>query len=194
MGAPPAAADKSNAACEYIVESIAGLNKLKTAVCENAGDAAPVKVEKEKGGPADATAAAAAAAERKDALGGFLTAIQGSNTDTDGLAALAVNVVGDTVKLSGGDAKVVDVPPSVTTKEGLMKLITDNAATLGVTIADDALKGGRRGKRSARRSFRSSKGGRRSRKGKKGGRRSRGCKCSKSCKCRKCRGRTNKRR
>jgi hypothetical protein len=177
---------KSAAACKYIKDAIKGLSELDTAVCSDAVDAAPVKGEKEEGGPASA------ATERKKVLEAFLTEIQTANKDTAGLVALAVNVVGDTVKLSNGDAKV-DVPAEVATKIDLMKFITDNAATLGVAIAD-ALKGGRRGKRSARRSFRSSKGGRRSRKGKKGGRRSRGCKCSKSCKCRKCRGRTNKRR
>ena len=174
---PSASGDKSKAACDYIEESLAGLNKLKTAVCTDAGSPGPV-VEP----AADAT-------KLKATLDPLLETIKSKNKSTAGIPALALNVDGDTLKLSGGDdapAEVV-VPVKVTTKEGLIEFITTNAENLGVVIGP-GLEGGRRGKRSARRGHgrKSSKGGRRSFKG---GRRSRARKGNKG---RKSRGRTIK--
>ena len=180
-GAPPPAADKSKAACDYMNESLAGLTKLKTAVCAGAGAGAGTPVTP----PVD-PAAAAAAQGLKDLLEPELTNIQKMNTSNKILQDLKFTVVGISVELSDPNtpANKIIVTDKVNTRDDLLAFITTNAAALGVDVAV-ALNGGRRGKRSARRGRRSSKGhkGGRSRKG---GRRSRGCKGRKS------RGRSNK--
>jgi hypothetical protein len=188
--------DKMTAACKYIGDSLDGLQKLKKAVCDKDGDSVkekePVGPEKKPVGPEKEPVKdpAAAAAERKAAVEGFLDNIKKNNparnTELGPLSVVQDDAAPYAIMIKGGK---VDVPVADTDTEAEVKQNIEDM------LAGDALTGGgRRGKRSARRSFRSSKGGRRSRKGKKGGRRSRGCKCSKSCKCRKCRGRTNKRR
>ena len=180
--APPAAADKSAAACKYMDDLTDLTNKFKTAVSCPAGAGAGTPVTP----PVDPAAAAAAAQGLKDLLEPELTNIQKMNTSNKILQDLKFTVVGISVELSDPNtpANKIIVTDKVNTRDDLLAFITTNAAALGVDVAV-ALNGGRRGKRSARRGRRSSKGhkGGRSRKG---GRRSRGCKGRKS------RGRSNK--
>ena len=180
--APPAAADKSAAACKYMDDLTDLTNKFKTAVSCPAGAGAGTPVTP----PVDPAAAAAAAQGLKDLLEPELTNIQSINAVNKNLQDLIFIVVGNDVELSNKNSptKKIIVTDNVNTRDDLLAFITANAGTLGVDVAI-ALNGGRRGKRSARRGrgHKSSKGGRRSFKG---GRRSRGCKGRKS------RGRSNK--
>ena len=181
--APPAAADKSAAACKYMDDLTDLTNKFKTAVSCPAGAGAGTPVTP----PVDPAAAAAAAQGLKDLLEPELTNIQSINAVNKNLQDLIFIVVGNDVELSNKNSptKKIIVTDNVNTRDDLLAFITANAGTLGVDVAI-ALNGGRRGKRSARRGRRSFKSGRRSRRSRKGGRRSRGCKGRKS------RGRSNK--
>jgi hypothetical protein len=191
--AEPAADSKDpklKAACKYIDQSLAGLQTLQGEVCnKKAGDAAPVKEEKEEVGPA-----ADAKPMTQESILSWLRDKQEKNEFLKD-AKVAVNDADGSFTIAHATEASKIYTGAVTTNLDNDK---DNIAAAldpkSTTETPTKMLGGRRRKRSARRSFRSSKGGRRSRKGKKGGRRSRGCKCSKSCKCRKCRGRTNKRR
>lgn len=175
--APPAAVDKSKAACEYMEDLNKLTTKFKTAVgCDT--------------GAVDTPPPPLPTPEKKLAKADIEAWLANKVTKNNFLKDASVTESGE----GSFDIKAGDKTFTLAVSAGT---IDDQANNIAAALGPDgttAMAGGRRGKRSARRSFRSSKGGRRSRKGKKGGRRSRGCKCSKSCKCRKCRGRTNKRR
>lgn len=164
--APPAAADKSKAACDYIVESLTGLTNLKAAVCAGAG---PILAVDPK------IASDALLKKIQDMLEKIKTDNKGhpeTNTidafkaDQDALHPFEVSI-----KSVAGSNAMSDSTTLDDIKGIILAELTDKKTPLN---------GGRRGKRSARRSRRNSKGGRRSRKG------------GKSHKGRKSRGRSNK--
>ena len=169
------AADKTAAACTYITETIDGLKKLNTAVCNESSDSGEAKPPVPEPPKPDAAAEAAA---RKVKVEGFLEKIKTSNpTRSDELTPLTVDPGASpdyAIFIKGGKT---DVPVINTDAEADIK------KNIGDMLQGEALTGGgRRGKRSARKGRKSSKGGRRSRKGKgkrkgkksrRGGRRSR---------------------
>ena len=93
--APPAAADKSAAACKYMDDLTDLTNKFKTAVSCPAGAGAGTPVTP----PVDPAAAAAAAQGLKDLLEPELTNIQKMNTSNKILQDLKFTVVGISVEL-----------------------------------------------------------------------------------------------
>ena len=172
---PPPTPPKSKAACDYIDESLTGLNKLKTAVCTDAG-AGPI------GPPLPVTTPLT-----KVDIENWLKT-KAAITGNEFLAGATVAKDTEPTKLdefiiTAKDGKTFNIQQNL----GLDATEDEIAAALS-GIPTQKMAGGRRGKRSARRS-KSRKGGRRSRRSFKGGRRSRGCKGSKG---RRSRGRTIK--
>ena len=171
MGAPAAVDPKSKAACDYIDESLTGLTQLKTAVC-NKSDLGATTSSFSSSSSSKPDAAAAAAAKRKVEVEGFLTNIKTNNsarkTELEPLRVDQGAAPDYAIFIKGGKT---EVPVIITDNEAEIKKNIE-----GMIEGDPLTGGGRRGKRSARRS-KSRKGGRRSRKG---GKKSRGCKGRKS--------------
>jgi hypothetical protein len=167
---------KSAAACKYIKEAITGLTTLDTAVCTGAG-AAPIPTPPVP--PATLTKKGIEDwLKAKDVFVGNEYLQDVTVSDVDAVGAFTITNNADTTKVFKGAASMV------------LDDEKDNIAVAlsGTPAKKMVLKGGRRGKRSARRnrgrksskSSRSSKGGRGNR-SRRGGKKSR-------------RGRTNKRR
>ena len=151
------AEDRSAAACKYIDEAIKGLTTLNTAVCDGAGPIGPA-VDPKK----------AESDVKFEKLNSLVKAIMGKNTSID-LKHVKVtqgSAPDYLVTIEGGSSPIQFVG-----KETEDEIRANINTAFSLTLSG----GGRRGKRSARRS-KSFKGGRRSRKG---GRKSRGCKGNK---------------
>jgi hypothetical protein len=175
MASPAAPDPKSKAACEYIDKSLDGLNKLKTAVCSGA-EKAPLAA-------AAKPASGLATLNQPDIEAWLKTkgAIAGNEFLLDATVAKGTGDKADEFIIKAKDGKTFNIQENL----GLDATADEIAATLsGVEGKTMVMAGGRRRKRSARRSFRSSKGcrGNRSRRSRKGGKKSRRG------------GRTNKRR
>ena len=178
MSSPPLDA-KSKAACDYIESAVTGLNNLNTAVCKKSG-AAP-----------DSSSSKPAAKLASDITTLTLTDIESwlkakatikGNEFLEGatVAKDTDSTKPDEFTITAKDGKNFNIHENL----GLDATADDIAAALGPE-GTTKMAGGRRGKRSARRS-KSRKGGRRSRKG---GRKSRARKGNKG---RRSRGRTIK--
>ena len=169
---PPAATDKSKAACDYMNSLTDLTTKFKTAVgCTGAG-APPAPVITTLTEPdIKSWLKTKAAIKGNEFLDGAIVAKDNNPGKTDEFTITAKN--GKTFNIQenfGLDATADEIA----------------VALSGTPTQTMVMAGGRRGKRSARRGRRSFKSGRRSRRSRKGGRRSRGCKGRKS------RGRSNK--
>ena len=161
------AEDRSAAACKYIDEAIKGLTTLNTAVC--------LKTEGDKGPPDKKLT--------KANIEAWIAVKKNTNAFLEG-AIVSETKVGDVYEITVGD-KTFTLLSTAGTIEDQADIIAAALDPASTTEKPTKMKGGRRGKRSARRS-KSRKGGRRSRKG---GKKSRGCKGNKG---RRSRGRTIK--